>query len=113
MIAQISTDRYVTSRYSAMMNAAAPSVGGDRIAPMPDAASNPPAFSLGYPAFFSIGHVTAPSDTVVAVPEPETVPSRNPAVAAVRPGAVRDFRKAAKLMSTKNFPAPEAFSTAP
>ena len=30
-----------------MMNAAAPSVGGDRIAPMPDAASSPPAFSLG------------------------------------------------------------------
>ena len=30
-----------------MMNAAAPSVGGDRIAPMPDAASIPPACSRG------------------------------------------------------------------
>ena len=30
-----------------MMNAAAPSVGGDRIAPMPAAASMPPAGSFG------------------------------------------------------------------
>ena len=29
------------------VNAAAPSVGGDRIAPMPDAARSPPAFSRG------------------------------------------------------------------
>ena len=30
-----------------MMNAAAPRVGGDRIAPMPEAASTPPAWSGG------------------------------------------------------------------
>ena len=30
-----------------MMNAAAPSVGGDRIAPMPEAASTPPPGSAG------------------------------------------------------------------
>ena len=30
-----------------MMNAAAPSVGGDRIAPMPEAASTPPPDSFG------------------------------------------------------------------
>jgi hypothetical protein len=45
--AHTSTVRYGTPRYSAMMNAAAPSVGGDRIAPIPAAASIPPAFSLG------------------------------------------------------------------
>ncbi len=30
-----------------MMKAAAPRVGGERIAPMPEAASMPPAFSFG------------------------------------------------------------------
>ena len=51
--------------------------------------------------------MTAPSVTAVAVPEPETVPSRNPDIATVRPGAVRDLRNRAKLKSTKNLPAPE------
>src|SRR6266536_2678428 len=112
-MAHSSTVRYDVCRYSAMMNAAAPSVGGDRIAPMPDAASRPPAFSRGYPARRRIGHVIAPRLTVVAVPEPDTVPSRKPDSAAVRPGAVRDLRNVAKLRSTKNVPAPDADSTAP
>src|SRR5918996_5890829 len=94
--AHTSTVRYGTPRYSAMMNAAAPSVGGDRIAPMPAAASMPPAFSFGYPARRRTGHVTDPRLTVVAVPEPETVPRRNPANVTVRPGAARDRRNAAK-----------------
>jgi hypothetical protein len=57
--------------------------------------------------------VIAPRLTVVAVPEPDTVPSRKPDSAAVRPGAVRERRNAAKLRSTKNVPAPDDASTAP
>lgn len=51
--------------------------------------------------------------TVVAAPEPETVPSRKPEATAVRPAAVRERRKAAAESSTKNRPAPERSSTAP
>ena len=75
-----------------MMNAAAPSVGGERIAPMPEAARIPPPSSFGYPALRSSGQATEPSVTVVATPEPETVPSRKPASALVRPGPVASAR---------------------
>ena len=57
--------------------------------------------------------MTAPTLTAVAVPEPETVPSRKPAATAVRPAALRDLRNAATDRSTKNRPAPERSSTAP
>ena len=96
-----------------MMNAAAPSVGGDRIAPIPAAASMPPACSRGYPARCRTGQATEPRLTAVAVPEPDTVPSRKPDSVTVRPGAERDRRKVAKLMSMKNRPAPVASRTAP
>ena len=43
-----------------------------------------------------IGQVIEPRLTAVAVPEPETVPSRKPDRTVVRPGAVRDLRNAAK-----------------
>ncbi len=61
----------------------------------------------------SIGQVTAPTLTAVAVPEPETVPSRNPAATAVRPAALRDLRNAATDRSTKKRLAPDRSSTAP
>ena len=96
-----------------MMNAAAPRVGGERIAPMPEAASTPPPWSLGYSALRRIGQVMLPRVTVVATPEPDTVPSRKPAPAVVRPGPERERPKAAKLTSMKNLPAPEYSSTAP
>ena len=96
-----------------MMNAAAPSVGGERIAPMPDAAMMPPPWSLGYPALRSSGQATLPSVTVVATPEPDTVPSRKPATALVRPGPVRERPNAANEISTKKRAAPENSSTAP
>ena len=60
-----------------------------------------------------MGQVTEPRLTVVAVPEPETVPSRNPASVTVRPGAALDRRNAARDRSMKNLLAPEASSTAP
>src|SRR5580765_142332 len=96
-----------------MMKAAAPSVGGERIAPTPAAASIPPARSAGYPARRRIGQVTAPTLTVVAAPDPDTVPSRNPLATAVLPAALRDRRKAVTESSTKNALAPEYTSTAP
>ena len=96
-----------------MMNAAAPRVGGDRIAPIPAAASTPPPASIGYPAFFSSGQPNPPRVTVVATPEPETVPSRNPERVTVRPGPAGDCPKAAKDRSMKNLVAPEAARTAP
>jgi hypothetical protein len=61
----------------------------------------------------SIGQVTAPTLTAVAVPEPETVPSRKPAATAVRPAAPRERRKAATDRSTKNRLAPDRSRTAP
>ena len=57
--------------------------------------------------------MTLPSVTVVAAPDPDTVPSRKPASAVVRPGPLRERPKAAKLMSMKNCAAPEYSSTAP
>jgi hypothetical protein len=60
-----------------------------------------------------IGQATLPTLTVVATPDPLTVPSKNPASVTVRPGAERERRKAAKETSTKNLPAPEWSSTAP
>ena len=51
--------------------------------------------------------------TVVATPEPETVPSRKPASVVVRPGPVWLAPNAAYESSTKNRAAPEYSSTAP
>src|SRR3712207_7221368 len=45
---------------------------------------------------------TDPSVTAVAVPEPETVPSKNPASVVVRPGPAREPPKAAKLTSIRS-----------
>ena len=84
------------------------------MAPIPAADRTPPPGSGGYPARRSTGQATDPRMTVVATPDPETVPSRNPARVAVRPGAAADrVPKAAKLTSMKNRPAPENSSTAP
>src|ERR1700758_4573343 len=101
-----------------MRNAAAPSVGGDRMAPMPAADRIAPPTSAGYPAFRSSGHATDPSITVVATPLPETVPSRNPAIATVRPGAAPLVLLPGRPLtaidqSMKKRPAPEYSRTAP
>src|SRR6185295_17000930 len=114
-MAMTSTWRYEICRNSAIRNAAAPSVGGDRIAPMPPADRIAPPTSGGYPAPLNSGHATDPSITVVATPLPETVPSRNPATVTVRPGAAPDPERpiAAIDQSMKNLPAPDCSSTAP
>ena len=57
--------------------------------------------------------MTEPRLTAVAVPEPDTVPSRKPDIATVRPGALRELRNVEKDRSMKNFPAPAMSSTAP
>src|SRR4030095_1116114 len=102
-------------RYSAIRNAAAPSVGGDRSAPMPDAASMPPAVSGANPTRRMIGHATDPSVTVVATPLPETVPRRKPANVTDRPADLAGFppRDHDIAKSRKNVPAPDRSSTAP
>ena len=51
--------------------------------------------------------------TVVATPEPDTVPSRKPASVVVRPGPVRLRPNAAYESWTKKRAAPEYSSTAP
>jgi hypothetical protein len=50
---------------------------------------------------------------VVAVPDPDTLPIRNPASVTVRPGAAREERNAENERSMKNLLAPDASSTAP
>src|SRR5262245_14125941 len=102
-------------RNSAMMNAAAPSAGGQMMAPMPAAERIAPAMSGLYPPRLSIGHATDPSVTVLATPLPDTVPSRRPATVTARPGPAPppDVPTAAIDHSRKNLPAPEAPRTAP
>src|SRR5947208_369167 len=98
-----------------MRNAAAPRVGGESKAPMPEAASMAPAVSGVNPTRRMTGHATDPSVTVVATPLPDTVPSRNPASVTDRPadraGLPRLEKDIAKFR--KNVPAPDASSTAP
>ena len=94
-----STCRYEMRRYSAMRNAAAPSVGGESSAPMPEAASIAPAVSAAKPTRRSTGHATDPSVTVVATPLPETVPSRNPASVTERPADARRIAAATTATS--------------
>ena len=98
-----------------MRKAAAPIVGGAMMAPMPLAERMPPPTSGENPARRSIGQATAPSVTVVATPLPDTVPSRNPDRATVRPGPAPLFErpKADIVHVMKNWPAPECCSIAP
>src|SRR3954465_5596458 len=113
MTAISSTSRYEIFRNSAMMNAAAPSTGGEMIAPRPPAASRPPASALLEPTFNNIGAATAPSVTVVATPDPEGPPSRNEASVTVRPAPVGLPPMAENEKSMKNLPAPEYWRKAP
>src|SRR4030095_6519240 len=100
-------------RNAAIRNAAAPSTGGEMIAPRPPAARSPPAASLPYPALASIGYATEPMVTVVATPDPERPPNRNDASTTVRPAPVGLPPIAAKLQSRKNLPAPDCCRNAP
>src|SRR5271167_2265449 len=88
MVAIQITSRYEILRKSAIRKAAAPRTGGDRMAPMPPAASNPPASFLPYPALASIGYATEPRVTVVATPDPDGPPSRKDESTIARPALV-------------------------
>ena len=98
-----------------MRNAAAPMVGGAMMAPMPLADRMAPPTSGENPARRSIGQAIAPSVTVVATPLPDTVPSRNPDIATVRPGPAPLVERPnnAIVQVMKNCPAPECCSMAP
>ena len=69
-----------------MMKAAAPSAGGQMIAPMPAADRMAPAVSGGYCARRSSGQATDPSVTVLATPLPEIMPNSPLDITAVNPG---------------------------
>src|SRR6478735_3834232 len=98
------TSRYEIFKYSAMRKAAAPSTGGERIAPSPPAARSPPAAVLPYPAWRMIGHATVPIVTVVATPEPEGPPRRKDDMTTARPAAL-GFPFIARIeKSMKNLP---------
>ena len=71
-----------------MMNAAGPRTGGEITAPIPPADRIAPDDSRSCPAFFSIGYAMAPSVTVVATPDPDTVPRRKEATVTVRAAPV-------------------------
>ena len=96
-----------------MRNAAAPSTGGEMIAPIPPAERSPPAASLSYPAFLSIGQATEPRVTVVATPLPEGPPRRKEAIVTVRPAEVGFPPISLNEKSIKNLPAPEYSRIAP
>src|SRR3979490_1375168 len=107
MVAIQITSRYDILRNSAIRKAAAPSTGGDRIAPSPPAASNPPAAFFSQPARPIIGYATAPLATVVAAPAPDGPPSRNEESTTVRPALLGLPPIIANEKSMKNLPAPE------
>src|SRR6266850_3568273 len=113
MVAIQMTAMYEILRNSAIRKAAAPSTGGEMIAPKPPAASSPPAASFPYPALASIGHATAPIVTVVATPDPEGPPSRNDDSTTVRPALLALLPISAIEKSMKNFPAPDCCRNAP
>src|SRR5215217_2100035 len=113
MVAIQITSRYEILRNSAIRKAAAPSTGGDRMAPRPPAARSPPAASFLNPAFASIGAATVPIMTVVATPDPDGPPSRNDDNTTARPAllGLRPMRASEKSM--KNLPAPDWLRKAP
>src|SRR3954453_14342591 len=113
MVAIQITSRYEIFRNSAIRKAAAPSTGGDRMAPSPPAARRPPAAFLPKPAFASIGDATVPIITVVATPDPDGPPSRNDESTTARPALFGLPPMAASEKSMKNFPAPDWNRNAP
>src|SRR4030081_719927 len=100
-------------RNSAIRKEAAPSTGGDRIAPNPPAASNPPAGFFSKPALASIGYATVPIITVVPTPDPDGPPSRNDDSTTVRPALFGLPPISASEKSMKNLPAPDSCRNAP
>src|SRR5204862_2573866 len=100
-------------RISAMRNAAGPSTGGEMTAPIPPADRIAPLDSRSWPAFFSIGYAIEPRVTVVATPDPETVPRRNEATVTVRAAPVGRLPVRAKARATENLPAPVYSRIAP
>src|SRR4051812_38344997 len=100
-------------RHSAMRKAAAPSTGGEMIAPSPPAAGRTPGASLTYPDFASIGQGADPTATVEATPLRDGAPSRNDESTTVRPAADRLRPITDDEKSMKNSPAPEYWRIAP
>ena len=96
-----------------MMNPPAPMIGGMNMPPMEAAGSMPPATWGLNPAFFIIGMVKAPVDTVLAMAEPEMDPNRPEAMTETLAGPPILCPTAARGQSMKNRCAPHRSRNAP
>ncbi len=95
---------YETPKYSIIINAAAPIIGGIICPPVEAAASVAPANSGVKPAFFIIGIVNDPEATVFPTELPETVPCSALATTAALAVPPVNRPVKAKAMSLKNLP---------
>ena len=84
-------------------------IGGMNMPPMEAAGSMAPATWGRKPAFFIIGMVNAPVETVLAIAEPETEPKKPEAMTATLAGPPTLLPARASGRSMKNLLAPEAF----
>jgi hypothetical protein len=89
-----------------MMKPPAPMMGGMNMPPMEAAGSIPPAMWGRKPAFFIMGMVKAPVETVLAMAEPEMEPKRPLAITETLAGPPILWPTAARGKSMKNFWAP-------
>ncbi|CSC69947.1 Uncharacterised protein [Vibrio cholerae] len=79
-----------------MMNAPAPITGGMSCPPVEAAASTPAAKRAGKPAFFIMGMVITPVETVFATLDPDTDPIKPEASTAIKPGPPTTLPAAAR-----------------
>ena len=96
-----------------MQRIAAPMIGGMNMPPIEAAGSIPPATWGLKPAFFIIGMVKAPVDTVLAMAEPDIDPNSPLAITETLAGPPILWPTAARGKSIKNFWAPHFSRNAP
>ena len=96
------TSKYVIPSISAMINAAAPIIGGI-IWPFTDAATSiAPALTAGNPVFFMIGIVNVPVVTTLAIEDPEIIPVNPEAIIEALAGPPLNFPTSAIAKSKKD-----------
>jgi len=89
-----------------MIKPPAPMIGGMNIPPIEAAGSIPPATWGLNPAFFIMGMVNMPVETVLAMAEPDIEPKSPDAMTETLPGPPILWPTAARGQSIKNFWAP-------
>ena len=101
------------SKYSTIMNAAAPKIGGVIWPPVEDAASTAPEKCEGYPTFFMAGIVKDPVVTVLAIDDPEIVPIKADEKIATLAGPPENFPAINIDKSINSFPNPTLVAKTP